>query len=367
VKIDDPGVTSGGVWGGIGHGLNQTWIAPFQEVDIGGEQVKNTRLRIADLQLPDADMVIGADFFLSHRIYVSKTQRKLYFTYNGGPVFNLDVGPGATPPSPAPATVAAASSASDQPTDAAGFTRRGAAFEARQEYVLAIADFGRAAELEPTEPQHFVDRARARLQNRQILLALGDLDQALALKPTDVAALLLRGQVRLAYGKADNAKIDFEAALSVDPAVRLKIADAYARADRFDEALANFDLWIASHPKNEDLAAPLGGRCWVRALAGRDLDKALADCNEALRLWPGEPQLLNSRGLVFLRLKQPDRAIADYNAALKVAPRLAWSLYGRGVAEQSKGETTEGDADLAAALAIAPRLAEEARKNGVGA
>ena len=34
-------------------------------------------------------MLIGADFFLSHRIYVASSQRKLYFTYNGGPVFNL--------------------------------------------------------------------------------------------------------------------------------------------------------------------------------------------------------------------------------------------------------------------------------------
>jgi tetratricopeptide (TPR) repeat protein/predicted aspartyl protease len=375
VKTTDPGVTPGGVWGGVGHGLTQTWIAPFAGVDIGGEQVKNTRLRIADMQLPDADMVIGVDFFLSHHIYVSKSQRKLYFTYNGGPVFNLEVGPSPSPTAPtppvpgsaAPTTLAAATPDPNQPTDAAGFARRGAAFEAREEYAQAIADFGRAAELEPTDPQHFVDRARARLQNRQPLLALGDLDQALKLKPNDVAALMLRGQIRMAFGKPDNARADFDAAVSVDPSTRLRIAEAYARADHFDEALANYDLWISSHPKNEDLAAPLGGRCWVRALAGRELDKALADCNEALRLWPGAPQLLDSRGLVFLRLKQPDRAIADYNAALKVSPRLAWSLYGRGLAKLSKGDKSDGDADMAAAMAIAPRVAEEARKNGVGA
>jgi hypothetical protein len=41
----------------------------------------------------DVDMLIGADFFLSHRIYVANSQRKLYFTYNGGPVFNLTAEP----------------------------------------------------------------------------------------------------------------------------------------------------------------------------------------------------------------------------------------------------------------------------------
>ena len=375
VKNTDAGVIAGGVSGGIGRGLVETWIAPFSVVDIGGEQVKNTHLRIADIKVADADMVIGADFFLSHRIYVAKSQRKLYFTYNGGPVFNLEVQPqaGAAAPAATPATPAADTTVAagappppDAPTDAAGFTRRGDAFMARDEFAQAAADFDRAAALEPTDPQHVYDRARARLQNHQPLLALADLNQALKLKPDDVPALMLRGQMRMAIKDADGAKTDFDAALSRDPDVRIRIADAYARAGSFEAALADYDLWIESHAKNEDLARPLNGRCWVRAMWGQDLDKALADCNEALRLWPGAPQVLDSRGLVFLRLNQPDKAIADYDAALKLAPRIAWSLYGRGLAKQRLGRKAEGDADIAAAVAIAPQIADEAKKNGIG-
>ncbi len=376
IKTTDAGVVAGGVWGGIGRGLTETWIAPFSQIDIGGEQVKNTRLRIADIRTPDADMVIGADFFLSHRIYVSKSQRKLYFTYNGGPVFNLEVQPPAgtaalasTPATPAADTTlaaAAASPASDTPTDAAGFTRRGDAFMARDEFALAVADFDRAATLEPNDPQHIYDRARARLQNHQPLLALADLNQALKLKPDDVPALMLRGQLRIAIKDQDGAKADFDAALGHDPSVRLRVADTYARSGSFEAALADYDLWIDSQPKNADLARPLSGRCRVRALWNRDLDKALADCNEALKLWPGAPQVLDSRGLVFLRLNQPDKAVADYDAALKLAPQTAWSLYGRGLAKQLQGHKAEGDADIAAAIAIAPRIADEAKKNGIG-
>ena len=355
VKTTDPGVTPGGVWGGIGRGLMQTWIAPFSVVDIGGEQIKNTRLRVADIELPDSDMVIGADFFLSHRIYVSKSQRKLYFTYNGGPVFNLDV------ESSTPSIAAAA----DAPTDAAGFARRGDADMAREQYVEAIADYGRAADLDPKEPQHVYDRARARLAARQPLLALADLDQALTLRPDDARALVLRGEVRALMKNQAGASSDFEAALSHDPSLRLRVAESYAAAGDLDDALANYDLWIAGQPKGENLAGPLNGRCWVRALAGRDLDKALADCNEALRLRPGLPQALDSRGLVFLRLNQPDKAIADYSAALKVAPRVAWSLYGRGLAEQRKGLQPQGDADIAAAIAIRPHIGDEAKAHGI--
>lgn len=43
-------------------------------------------------------MLIGADFFLSHRIYVASSQGKLYCTYNGGPVFDLAATRAATAP-----------------------------------------------------------------------------------------------------------------------------------------------------------------------------------------------------------------------------------------------------------------------------
>ena len=32
-------------------------------------------------------MLLGADFLRAHRVLVAHSQRKLYFTYTGGPVF----------------------------------------------------------------------------------------------------------------------------------------------------------------------------------------------------------------------------------------------------------------------------------------
>jgi tetratricopeptide (TPR) repeat protein len=91
----------------------------------------------------------------------------------------------------------------------------------------------------------------------------------------------------------------------------------------------------------------------------------MADCNEALRLDPGEPNMLDSRGLVYVRLGDFDKAIIDYDAALKVNPNEAWSLYGRGLAELRKGLTAPGQADIKAAEAINPRLADEAKTAGL--
>jgi predicted aspartyl protease len=89
VTPDSPGVVPAGVSYGIGSATIATYVAPFASFKIGGEEIRNTKLRIADIDLADADMLVGADFFLSHRIMVANGQHTLYFTYNGGPVFNL--------------------------------------------------------------------------------------------------------------------------------------------------------------------------------------------------------------------------------------------------------------------------------------
>ena len=98
-----PGVVAGGPWRGIGPRSGETWIAPFASFRIGDEEIRNTHLRIGGEQL-DGDMLLGADFFLSHHIYVASGQRKLYFTYNGGPVFDLKTeAPEGSAPEPPPA------------------------------------------------------------------------------------------------------------------------------------------------------------------------------------------------------------------------------------------------------------------------
>jgi len=80
-----------------------TSVAVFPTLTIGQETAQNVKLRIADLfgknsevtlgslvphsNVDNPDMIIGADFFLAHRIYIARSQQKIYFTYKGGPVF----------------------------------------------------------------------------------------------------------------------------------------------------------------------------------------------------------------------------------------------------------------------------------------
>jgi tetratricopeptide (TPR) repeat protein len=374
IHRDSEGASAGGVTGGFGRKSIETWIAPVQSFKIGDEEIKNTRMRIGAVELDDIDMLIGADFMLSHRIYIARSQNRLYFTYNGGPVFRLDAAaaapgtatppPGAPPPGPAADATPPPLSA-DEPKDAAGFARRGDAFVARREYAQAIADFSRAMELDATDPQFPFTRAMARIGARQQVLAMSDFDQALKLKPDFTLALLARGHLKLAARDDPGARADFDAALRIDPSLIPQVAQTYENEGRWQPAVASYSQWIDANPKDDRLAFALNARCWARAQANLELDQALDDCNRALKLHPSTAALLDSRGLVHLRLGQYDQAIADYDAALKLQPKEAWSLYGRGLAELKTGKPAEGQADLKAAADLAPGLAERAKRVGL--
>jgi len=291
-------------------------------------------------------------------------------------VFNLT----ATPPAPAPAASAApATPAPEAPAagaappdnlDAAALARRGAASAGRHDYEHSLADLTRAIAMAPSEPSYYYERGRAYLGNRQPDLALADLDQAIKLKPDDVPTLLARAELRATrHEPAEALTADLQAADHAAPRgseARVQLGDLYQYAGNMPAAVAQYNGWIDVHER-EDVAMPrvLNSRCWARAQWGQELDRALADCNKALRLRPNNAAFLDSRGLVYLRQGNYDRAIADYDASLKVHPNTPWVLYCRGIAKQRKGPAGAGQADIDAALAQQPAVAARAAKFGL--
>jgi tetratricopeptide (TPR) repeat protein len=351
---------------GFGPRAIDTWLAPFQAFALGSEQIQNTTLRMGAIELSNSDMLLGADFFLSHRIYVANSQGKLYLTYNGGPVFRLDRPSNTQAAAPA-GTAPASPTDINTPTDAAGFARRGAAFAARFDYAHAIADYGRAAELEPANPARYRERGAVLAANRQPVLAMADFDRALRLKPDDEAALIARGTLHAQLHDEARARQDLEAAArlgAADPGAELRIADLYQRLDLFSDALSHDDHWIAANPKGGAMAEALNGRCWAHAVLKTGLDQALADCDAALKLRPRTVEILESRALVHMDRGELDAAVADYDAVLRILPRRAIALYGRAAAETRKGLKDPAAADIQAAVAIDPRVEDQAKRFG---
>jgi tetratricopeptide (TPR) repeat protein len=373
-----PGVIEGGAGFGFGHRITRSWIATFSSFKIGDEEIKNARLRFGDFELPGIDMLIGPDFFLSHRIYVASSQRKLYFTYNGGPVFDLRTKPATEAPAddaaavPPPGAAAAPADARvASPMDASALARRGTASAARHDYASAIADLTRACELAPGESSYFFERGRVHWESQQPDPALADFDQAIQLKPDNLEALLARASLRAErHAPTEAVTADLEAADRAAPKeadAHLQIGNLYEYIEQPAAAVVQYSKWIDSHPSDNVLMAPtLNARCWTRALVGERLDLALADCNAALSARHGTPAFLDSRGLVYLRQGNYDKAIADYDAALQKQPKIAWSLYGRGLAKTHKGKVSEGQSDIAAATLLDPKIGERAAHYGLG-
>jgi hypothetical protein len=94
------------------------------------------------------------------------------------------------------------------------------------------------------------------------------------------------------------------------------------------------------------------------------LENALVECNAAVKLAPTAGAIIDSRGLVELRLGKLDDALADYNAALKYESDAS-TFYGRGLVELRKGDKASGDADIATAERESADVAAEFARYGL--
>ena len=357
VTPTSPGVVAIGTGSGLGSKQVATWLAPFDKIDLGGEVVPHPKFR-------DADMLIGFDFFLTHRIFVSNATHMLYMTYEGGTVFGL------TPTGAKTATGEKLdlTDKTAEPTDAEGFSRRSTVLLSNRKFAEGLADLDRAVAMAPNEGRYVFLRAQGRLANGQPLLAAADLDHVATLMPDNADVRLTRARLRLMSrdpaGAAEDAAVA-DARLPPGSDRRLQLAGLFDNLDNPESAIANLDAWLRMHGEDVNRATAFNGRCWARALLNRELDRALSDCNTALRLRPGSAAVFDSRALVQLRLGKLDRALADYDAAIAMAPRNAWTLYLRGIALARAGKADAAAADRKAALAINPGVAQRATRYGL--
>ena len=411
ITTTSPGVSFGGMVAGFGPASVRVWVAPVATFQIGGEKVQNAHLLIGDVG-PDrplgyvgdspTDLVLGEDFFLSHRVYVAYSQGKLYFTYNGGPLFNLNLpqtasaATGATKSAGSPGTTSQAGTPtdtqpeSDAPTDADGFRRRGMARASMREFDQALADLTRACELAPRDAGNHYARGVIYAEDGQFKSALDDFNAAITLQPEDIDAHLARAELLQSHPDLDSAaaeaqvKSDLAAVDRLAPPaadVRQMLGDLYGKLGDYAAAMNEIDQWASHHPLQKDQVTALHNRCWLLAAANRNLHEALDDCDRALAARPyasadtgtliGEPlaaqnpDVLDSRALVYIRLGNFKDAIHDYNSALDVNPKMPTSLYGRGLAELRLSEKAQGQSDIAAAEKLDKGIAGRFAKMGL--
>ncbi|MEO5687435.1 MAG: aspartyl protease family protein [Burkholderiaceae bacterium] len=358
--VKEADMTPAGAMWGAGKGSVKAWIAPFDTFELGGEKILHNRLEVGDFDMQDgSEMLLGIDFFLSHHVYVSTHQKRMYFTYNGGPVFMLNKAMAAS----------ADASTAGEALDAEGYVRRGAALRARGDLQGALADFDRACGLAPQDAACFAARGELQQQLKVPAAALKDFDTALRLDPTQSHARLLRAWAQHQAGNADAALADLaelDKTLPSQAEPRLSMATLYAELHEPARALPQLDHWIAVHPHEIRLPEAYNERCWARVLLGSELAKALADCDKAVDLDDKQDAShLDSRGWVRLRLGQWAAAAADFDRALAIDAELPPSLFGRSIARSRLGDVRASQADLAAARKVLATIVEDMQRLGL--
>ncbi|WP_431262860.1 aspartyl protease family protein [Roseateles chitinivorans] len=362
--IAEADMTPGGRSGGAGADLAQYWVANVERFELGGEKVRDNRMKVSDVSGRDQDMLLGLDYFLAHRVYVSRLQGKVYATWNGGKVF--------APSRPASAVYNASYAAKAEEIaadDADGLARRGNASLVAGDAARALEDLDRAIRLAPTVAGYFDSRARVQIALKRPKAALADLDEALRLDPALAEARLRRVSLRFAAKDTDGAAADLgELDATLPPASNLRatMATTYARRGQVPEALRQFELWIGSHPKDLRLAAMLGERCWMRTRLNLEAEKAVDDCKAAIDRDEDEPAYHWQLGWAWLRQGDATRARKAFDQAITRKPS-AWAHYGRAVALFKLNETDKARQELEAARKLTPAIDESVKKAGFDA
>jgi predicted aspartyl protease/tetratricopeptide (TPR) repeat protein len=359
--IKEADMTPMGRASGAGAGHARAWLAPVATFELGGEKISNNRLEVDDADGLDEDMLIGIDYFLSHRIYVSRLQGKVYATWNGGAVFALNkTGNGDD------ARFAAAPEAVS-PEDADALARSGEAALSRGDFAHALEDLDRACALSPQTARYFFSRARVYAAMRQPAKALADLDEALRLDPAMHQALKTRAYLRAGLKDRAGALADLQAldtALPASAHARVTVGEVYEHLDMAPEALHQWDLWVASHGNDAGLGGVLNKRCWLRARLKLELQRALEDCRQAVKEDDENASFQDSLGWTYLRLDDPSRALKAFDQAVKLRTASPWSYYGRAQAQRRLGHAEAAQRDLASSRKLDPHIDDKVKRAG---
>ena len=152
---------------------------------------------------------------------------------------------------------------------------------ARGELEAALADYGAALKLDPTFARAYFQRALVYVARQQMATALADYRQVVRLAPRSP-------EVYKGWGRAED-------------------KDSRGRAVDQLEALLE-------QAKDEARGHSQQGTAFHKA---GDFDKAVAEYDKALELYPRYTEIYYNRGLAYRQKGDLDRAIGDYTHALR--------------------------------------------------
>lgn len=228
LRSDSPGVLPASCSGGIGAGISRNWVARFDSIAIGNENIRDPQLRIVDYTTDMAhargtppDMFLGTDFLKTHRVYVARSQDKVYFSYTGGLVFpavpSVECDERLAGKSPGEAMAIYDGVIAANPNDAKALVQRASLRLRGKDAPAALADLDAAIRIEPANGVALAMRASARAQVKNFEGAFADTEAAIANGIRSAQIYANRGGIRRAQGDCERALVEYDEALKLDP------------------------------------------------------------------------------------------------------------------------------------------------------
>ena len=132
-----------------------------------------------------------------------------------------------------------------------------------------------------------------------------------------------------------------------------------------DLAVAGCSRAIDSHQYTGRSLARLYARRGGAYQAKGDLDRAIADFNESMRVDPTYPAAYNNRGSAWYHRGELDRAIADFDQAIRLDSNYEYAYVNRGSAWGAKGDLDRAIADFNQAIRLDPKDAQAYYDRGI--
>lgn len=221
----------------------------------------------------------------------------------------------------------------------------------RSDDATAIAEFSRSLELEPGNPLALRFRARIYQRAGNHAAALADAEAFIAAHPQDPDAYALKADLLMRQRQRPLA------AAEAGRLIRLFSGNSYAlaAAARIYDGLADRDRALAAVNQAIARDPDLSYFRYLRARFRRwdDFEGRRADLETALRLDPGDADVITELGLLDFRERKWGDAIARFSAVLALEPRDYGLLAYRAMARLNAGARAQARRDFQTASAAA--------------